>query len=529
MKVLPPLVNRRAAAAPLRRSWLMSRWLHPLVLAVLFLLALTVCLHDLGVQPLWLDEGWTWAIVTGSSWGDLVRDLFRPSQAYPLFHLLLKPVTLISDSAWALRLLAAVFGALAVPALYGLGRELRGPVLGFSSSLLLLVSQFALRQAQDTKAYSLMLLITILVTWALARAIRRGTRRAWLLVAACAVTCLFVHRLLAFTLLGCIVAWVLVAKHPRRWWVLAGAVLLGALLVAGLAWAQDYVQAAAQFPDIDPIRAVWRTFVQFSTGLWIYELQLEWLIVFMLLAASGGVCLLLDLGRGRHIHGAVIVLACTIVPALLFGAILVLRPFYVTRYWTALLPFYLLILGWAVPEWDAWRRSRTRVWGVAALLLWSAAWVFSLQALYQYPDGLFGGATVKEEYREAVGYLAERVQPNDLMIVHPEYIRFMYDYYNGHAAPPLTAPKVYPLIGREPKYTEESFTNEFTTDLANRSRAWLLIGPPHASTVDPPQPGADLGWVGSAFQRGGLDGWQQCEVDPYERFLNVRVYCIERK
>ena len=526
MKASFPLLQRRTDSLRAARTGV--GWLHALTIIALFVAALAVCLHNLAVQPLWLDEGWTWWIVTSSSWGALVRDLFRPSQAYPLFHLLLKPFTLVSDNEWWLRFPAAVIGALAIPALYALGRELRGAVLGWGASLLLLVSQFALRQAQDTKAYSLMLLITILLAWTLAHALRRGTRGEWLGVAACAVMSVFVHRLLVFTVLGCVVAWVLATQHKYRWWVLAGAAAVGAVLVAGLAWAQDYVQATAQFPDVNPIRAVWRTFVQFSTGLWIRQLRLEWLIVFLLLAASGMGRMLWDLWHGRYRRSAIIVLACALVPALLFGAILLLRPFYVTRYWTVLLPFYLLILAWAVPERAAWCRPGERAWGVAALVLWSGAWASSAQSLVQYPYGLFSGATVKEEYREAVGYLAERVQPNDLVIVHPHYIRFMYDYYNGRNAQPLPVPKVYPLIGREPQYIAQSFTNEFTTDLQNRSRAWLLIGPPHASTVDPPQNGADLGWVGTAFQRGGIDGWQQCRTDPYQSFLDVRVYCIER-
>lgn len=497
MKASFPLFERRAASLRSVRARVGA--LHAFAIIVLFIAALAVCLHDLEVQPLWLDEGWTWWIVTSGSWSDLVRDLFRPSQAYPLFHLLLKPFTLISDTEWWLRFPAAVIGALAIPALYALGRELRGAVLGWGSSLLLLVSQFALRQAQDTKAYSSMLLITILLAWTLARALRRGTRRDWLGVALCAITALFVHRLLVFTLLGCLVVWVLVTQNKRRWWVLAGAAAAGAVLVAGLAWAQDYVQATAQFPDVNPLRAAWRTFVQFSTGLWIKQLRLEWVIVFLLLAASGLGRMLWDVWQGRYRRSAVLVLVCALVPALFFSAILLLRPFYVTRYWTALLPFYLLLLAWAVPERSAWRQPRERAWGMAALVLWSGAWVSSAQSLVQYPHGLFGGATVKEEYREAVGYLAERVQPNDLVIVHPHYIRFMYDYYGERAGNVLPAPKAYPLLGREPKYIEESFTTEFTTDLQNRSRAWLLIGPPHASTVDPPQNGADLGWVGTAF------------------------------
>lgn len=521
-KFFPPPISVRSQARPVV-------WFAPLIGVLLFAAALVICLYRLGVQPLWLDEGWTWAIVTRGSFASLVWDLFRPSQAYPLFHLLLKPFTLVSDSEWMLRLPAAIIGAFAVPALFALGRELRGAILGLASSLLLLVSQFALRQAQDTKAYSLMLLIAILLAWTLARALRLNTRREWVICAIVAIICLFVHRLLALSVVGCAVAWVLAVRHPRRWLVLVGTVVAGVILVAGLAWAQDYVSAGSQFPRVDPIRAAWRTFVQFSTGLWIYQLRLEWLIAFMLLAVSGGAHLLLDLWRGRYVRSILIILCLLIVPALLFSAILMLRPFYVTRYWTALLPFYLLVLGWSVPEPHAAMRSTgARVWAIVSLALWGWAFVSSIQSLYQYPAGLFGGGTVKEDYRGAVRFLADHVQPGDLVVVHPYYIQFMYDYYGQRSAQPLPSPKVYPHIGRAPEYTQATFEAEFSADRAEYQRAWLLIGPPHASTVDPPANGDNLGWVGSVFQRGGGEGWRQCEDTAYTSFLDVRVYCIER-
>jgi 4-amino-4-deoxy-L-arabinose transferase-like glycosyltransferase len=532
MKATRAFADPRKDAAHLRPTRSAARWsiwLNALIAVLLLAAALVVCLHSLGAQPLWLDEGWTWAIVTSGSFGSLIRDLFRPSQAYPLFNLLLKPVTLVSDSEWALRLPAALIGAFAVPALFALGRELRGPVLGLGSALLLLVSQFALRQAQDTKAYSLMLLAAILLAWALARALRRGTRRDWLLAAAFAMASLFVHRLLIFTVLGGVVAWALSSRHPRRYWVLLGVGVAGVLVVAGLAWAQDLVRAGAQFPRVDPVRAAWRTFVQFSTGLWIYELQLEWLIPFMLLSLGGAVRLLLDLRWHRHVRSVLIIVSLLAVPALLFAGILLLRPFYVTRYWTALLPFYLLTLGWNLPELHTPRRwTSNGVWSVAAVALWCWAFLASIQSLYQYPAGLFSGATVKEDYRSAMSYLAEHVQPSDLVVVHPDYIQFMYDYYGSRAGHQLPPPRVYPHIGRVPEYTQEVFQAEVATDLATQTRAWLLIGPPHASTVDPPRDGADLGWVGSTFQQVNVDGWQQCKETPYRRFLDVRVYCIER-
>src|SRR5688572_26401420 len=59
-----------------------------LVMTLLFGAALWLRLYRLDAQPLWLDEGTTWAQVTGSRLSTLLVDLFRPSQAYPLFHLL---------------------------------------------------------------------------------------------------------------------------------------------------------------------------------------------------------------------------------------------------------------------------------------------------------------------------------------------------------------------------------------------------------------------------------------------------------
>ena len=332
-----------------------------LIGALLFGVALWIRLRMLDYQPLWLDEGRTWAIVTQSRMGTLLLGLLRPTEAYPLYHVLLKPVLrVLGDGEYALRLPSAVAGALAVPALLALGRELRGWMLGLSSSLLLLLAPWAIGQAQDAKAYSLVLLTAIMLALALARALRLGTRRAWLMFAVVALIAPFVHRLLVFSLLGCAVAWSVAniswerGGRPHisrlRMGVLIASILAGLALVAGIGIVQEVQRAGGQFASVGPLRGAWLTFGQWAVGQWPGVLRRLYLLPFGLLALLGAAGLVWNLWNGRHLRGAIVLLALGGFPALLFAVLLAWRDFYEPRYLTIVYPFWLLLLGWAVPE-----------------------------------------------------------------------------------------------------------------------------------------------------------------------------------
>src|SRR5690349_5834368 len=61
--------------------------------ALVVALGLALRLYRLGAQSLWLDEGATWAEVTGRTgkgWLALLGELFSKDAAYPLYHVLLK-------------------------------------------------------------------------------------------------------------------------------------------------------------------------------------------------------------------------------------------------------------------------------------------------------------------------------------------------------------------------------------------------------------------------------------------------------
>lgn len=225
-------------------------WATALVIGAL---ALALTTYRLGAQSLWLDEGSTWAEVTGRTgkqWAGLVAELWSSDAAYPLYHLLLKGwVALAGDTEWALRFPSALAGGLAAVVLYLAALELRRSAVeqdagvertadreisrqacperrrrgdrgaavsatglrfrlrealssGALAGIVIATSPYALWYAQEAKAYSLLILAISALLWGLLRALHRQSRGAWLATLLIAVVSLFVHRLALLALSG---------------------------------------------------------------------------------------------------------------------------------------------------------------------------------------------------------------------------------------------------------------------------------------------------------------------------------------
>jgi 4-amino-4-deoxy-L-arabinose transferase-like glycosyltransferase len=158
------------------RSWALSR---REAVPLLIVLALTLAggvlrRYHLGQQGLWFDEA-DLVIRAREPLGNLLGNFVQPGENGPLYTLgLALWMKIFGTSEIAVRLPAAIAGTLAIPAMYGLGRALRGPRLGVIAAALLAVSPYAHWYAQDAKMYSLVVLLTIVATWLLLVAVRRG-------------------------------------------------------------------------------------------------------------------------------------------------------------------------------------------------------------------------------------------------------------------------------------------------------------------------------------------------------------------
>ena len=143
-----------------------------LKLALLFAVTVTgaiLRLFQIGSKCLWLDEAFSiwmgWQPV-----GEMLSWLVRIDQHPPLYYTLLHFWIKFGDNAATVRALSALLGTLTIPVIYLLGRRLTGDdKVGLLAALLLAVSPFHVRFAQETRMYTLLALNVSLALYALAR------------------------------------------------------------------------------------------------------------------------------------------------------------------------------------------------------------------------------------------------------------------------------------------------------------------------------------------------------------------------
>ena len=122
---------------------------------------------EIGRKTLWLDEAFSvW--LARHPLGEMIAWIARIDQHPPLYYLLLHFwIGLVGDGPAAVRLLSALLSTLTIPAMYLLGRRLLGPAVGILAALILALSPFHVRFAQETRMYALLMLNASLALLAL--------------------------------------------------------------------------------------------------------------------------------------------------------------------------------------------------------------------------------------------------------------------------------------------------------------------------------------------------------------------------
>ena len=124
--------------------------------------------YQIGSKGLWLDESFS-AWLGWQPVGEMLAWLLRIDQHPPLYYTLLHFWMLLGDNAAHVRTLSALLGTLTIPVLYLLGRRLADDKVGLLAALILAVSPFHVRFAQETRMYTLLTLNVSLALYALAR------------------------------------------------------------------------------------------------------------------------------------------------------------------------------------------------------------------------------------------------------------------------------------------------------------------------------------------------------------------------
>ena len=170
-----------------------------LVLLAIMLLGVVLRFYVLGFQSLWSDELASWDISNRETISQVIGGV-RSDVHPPLYFLILRLAQWIfGDSEWALRLPSAFAGWLCIPAIYLLGKRLYSEREGIIAALFLAVFWAPIYYSQEARAYSMLILLSILTTyfwWGVMLGLRYRrelpTREAVLYVI-CALLCAYVH------------------------------------------------------------------------------------------------------------------------------------------------------------------------------------------------------------------------------------------------------------------------------------------------------------------------------------------------
>jgi len=129
-------------------------------------------------KGLWLDE--TFSIwMSSHSVAEMLQWIVKIDQHPPLYYLLLHNwIALNGNTPYDVRLLSALFGAGTIPIMYLIGKRMSGVMMGLTAAMILALSPFNIRYAQETRMYTLLTFNAAVAIYALVRLLTdsRSTR-----------------------------------------------------------------------------------------------------------------------------------------------------------------------------------------------------------------------------------------------------------------------------------------------------------------------------------------------------------------
>jgi len=397
----------------------------------------------LGEKSLWLDEAATMNGVAGS-----VGQVFLAVNAHdahpPLYYCALNLWMRGSRSATRARAFSATVSVATLAVFYGLARVLL-PVTGaLAATLVLAVSAFQVYYAQEVRHYALAAFFVTL-SWYFMAQLVAGKRLArwpfWLGLALSNAAALYTFYYALFSVAAQLLLLVLLIRSVGR-----------RLLVPWLAWqlvpaslfaicVPVILERMARLRGLPPpalytvlsVRGLTETAAQFACGF-LGRLVGEARAPVTQAAAAGLSLAVLALvavfavrpsGRRvppevRQVRGAAAVgLAWLLGPAVLLALLPIRGHTYEPKHLIFASPALALLLGIGLAAARGWRLKPLPL-AVLALWLGGNAW-----SLARY----FDPRVEKEDWRDAVAQMAQRLEPNDVVVLNPFYVELPFRYY----------------------------------------------------------------------------------------------------
>lgn len=161
------------------------------------LLGTALRLFDLDYQSLWFDEAFSVAVAKLTPWQILANagQSVHPPFYYLLLHFWIE-IGGVTD--YSVRFLSAGFSILSIALIYRIGQVIFNHRVGIWAALMLTLFPFQVQFAQETRMYTLILLLTLITLFAFVKAIQTNKWRWWNIYLVAFILGLYTHYLIGF-------------------------------------------------------------------------------------------------------------------------------------------------------------------------------------------------------------------------------------------------------------------------------------------------------------------------------------------
>ena len=355
----------------------------------------------------WIDEGLSVGIASFPL-GE-IPGVLRQDGSPPLYYMLLHVwLDWFGSGERATHAFSLIFALAAVPVALWAGWSLFGRRAGWIAATFAALNPFLTVYAQETRMYSLVIVLSLVATAAYLHAFAFGRRRYLVVFALSAALLLYTHNWALFLLLGSLAALVAVERLAgnRRALLRDAALAYGAIVLAYLPWVPTLVYQAANTgapwsKAPSPLELV---------GGFSIVLAGQGALVAVLLAGGIGLKTLLA-EKGSPTRTAVVAALALALATLATGWLFAqVTPAWANRYLGVLIGPTILVAAAVLP-----RAGRL---GAVALGLVIVFWLpFAASSNKSNPDRL-------------AELFAERIEPGDVIVsTHPEQVPVLAHYF----------------------------------------------------------------------------------------------------
>ncbi|MCA9969233.1 MAG: glycosyltransferase family 39 protein [Anaerolineales bacterium] len=407
-----------------------------ILLVLLLLLALGMRLFQLG-SGLWFDEILTYMNYARLPMGELVSSYEDENQHF-LFSIGAHLSFLIfGESAWALRLPAALFGVASIGALFYFGRTVSSDREGLLAAALLALSYHHVWFSQNARGYSGLLLWSIVASWLFIRALRESDNRLWLAYAASAALGMYTHMTMMFVIFGHLTyyGWTLWRRRgaawPERWHGFFLGFSIGGfltLLLYSLVLPHMFTAIANTVSVVEEWRNPLWTLLELVNGIMVGFSGFSGGLIAVGVVALIGALLLFGVGVVSYWRSDGYVLNLLFVPAVTGALITIAMGHHLwPRFFFFAFGFGALVVVRGVMRTGEWLSGRFR-WP-AARAAWVGTALCLLLILASGASSLFAYGP-KQDYESARAYIEANAQPGDAVVV-VDLTGHIYDnFYN---------------------------------------------------------------------------------------------------